>query len=100
MGEASAQPRRDKRLPHDCDLVREHPTAGGATLALSLAEAGPVRAEVYDALGRRVAILADGPLGAGRHDLQVETGALAPGTYAVRVATGGAVLARTFTGAR
>ncbi|WP_412061779.1 heparinase II/III family protein [Rubrivirga sp. IMCC45206] len=42
-----------------------NPSAGAVRLALDLPVAGAVRVAVYDALGRRVATLADGPRPAG-----------------------------------
>ena len=62
-----------------------NPAAGRATVSFGLADAGDVRAEVYDALGRRVAVVADGPYGVGRHDVAFDASALAPGAYVVRV---------------
>ena len=63
---------------------RPNPTAGGAALALDLATPAPVSVGVFDALGRRVAVLADGPLGAGAHSLRLADGVLAAGVYVVR----------------
>jgi len=40
---------------------------------------------VYDALGRRVAVLHNGPLAAGSHDFGVEVSSLAPGLYVVSI---------------
>lgn len=76
---------------------RPNPTAERASLALTLAEAGPVRAEVFDALGRRVALLADEPLAAGRHEIQVDANRLPPGTYVVREVAGGEPMTRRLT---
>ena len=76
---------------------RPNPTAGGTTLTLTLAEAGNVRAEVFDVLGRRVASVWDGPLGIGLHDLAVQRGALSAGTYVVRVTTARTTLTRSLT---
>ena len=73
-------------------LAGAHPFRDAARLVLTLPEAADLRAEAFDALGRRVAVLADGPRGAGVHDLVLPGSALAPGVYVVRVAAGGAVL--------
>lgn len=71
------------------------PTASGVTVPLDLAEAGPVRLDVVDMLGRLVRRLHDGPLDAGRHDLRwdgrdASGGPAAPGVYVVRLQTPGA----------
>ena len=64
-----------------------NPTAGTATLAFTLAEPADVRLTVYDALGRRVAVLAEGPEAAGVHEAALTTG-LPAGTYVVRFTAG------------
>ncbi|MDO7846279.1 CehA/McbA family metallohydrolase [Hymenobacter sp. M29] len=67
--------------------VFPNPTAGTATLSYFLPVASAVRAEVMDALGRRVEVLATGEQQvAGPHTLTVP--ALAPGLYTVRVEYG------------
>jgi hypothetical protein len=65
----------------------------------ALREAGPVRADVYDASGRQVAAVLDGPFTAGTHgarwDGRTASGGRAPaGIYYVRLSLPG------FTGAR
>lgn len=62
-----------------------NPFAGVTQLELTLAQAEHVRVEVYNALGQRVALVADGPLSAGRQLLTLEAAGLAPGAYLVRV---------------
>ena len=44
-----------------------NPSTGPITLAYELTEAASVRLEVFDARGRLVATLADGPAGPGAH---------------------------------
>src|SRR5690606_19709157 len=64
--------------------VAPNPSHGVATVALTLARPGAVSAWVYDVLGRRVTVLHEGPLGAGRHELGFEAGRLPGGVYVVR----------------
>ena len=64
-----------------------NPTAGAATIRFSLGEAADVRLAVYDVLGRQVATLADGLMAAGPHEVRLNTGALASGTYVYRLTT-------------
>ena len=49
--------------------VLPNPSAGviAAAVEVALPEAGPVRVEAFDALGRRLAVVHDGPLEAGVH---------------------------------
>lgn len=59
-----------------------NPFAERTTLTLSLEEPQRVSVEVFNTLGRRVAVLHDGPLGAGtEHRFTLEGGGLASGTY-------------------
>ena len=60
-----------------------NPTAGAATLTYSLAEPSEVTLTLYDALGRRVRTLAEGPQSAGEHEVALGAG-LPAGTYVVR----------------
>ena len=76
--------------------IEPNPTDGRATLHLTLAKAGPVTVEVYDALGRRVsrAELSGTP---GVHAIDLGAERLAPGLYVVRVTAldGGQVVTDT-----
>ena len=60
-----------------------NPFARASTVTLALPAAGDARVAAYDVLGRRVAVLHDGPLAAGRHPMALGDG-LAPGLYLVR----------------
>lgn len=75
--------------------VAPNPASGAATVRFRLAQAGPVRLEVYDALGRRVAVLADGERAAGFHAAPFE--AEAGGVYVVRLEAGGVQASRSVT---
>ena len=66
-----------------------NPSRGTVQVAFTLDAAGAVRLAVYDALGRTVQVLAEGPLPAGPHEAAVAPGALAPGVYLVRLEAGG-----------
>lgn len=64
-----------------------NPTAGASLVRFALGEAGPARLVVYDALGREVAVLADGEHAEGTHLANLDGRALAPGVYLVRLTT-------------
>lgn len=68
-----------------------NPLSCGATLQLEfeLAEAADVRLAVYDLAGRRLALLVDGPLAAGRHTTNWSTVGNAPGLYLLRLEAAG-----------
>lgn len=73
-------------------LAGAHPFRDVARLWLTLPAAAEVRADVFDATGRRVAVLADGLRPAGVHALAFDGTHVAPGVYALRVRAGTAVL--------
>jgi hypothetical protein len=69
-----------------------NPIRERATIRFALQRAGRVTLTVHDALGRRVAVLADGPAGAGGHSIawQRETPEghrAASGIYFLRLVT-------------
>jgi hypothetical protein len=86
-------------LPETLEVqpARPNPARGRAMVRVGVPDPGPVDVAVYDAVGRRVAVLASGERAAGWHDLGVEAGGLAPGVYVVRAVTGDSVATRTLT---
>ncbi len=70
--------------------VAPNPVVGNARVALA-AEAGPARVDLFDALGRRVAVLHDGVLAAGRQSLDLRTADLPAGLYVVRLVQDGRI---------
>ncbi len=66
--------------------VAPNPSGGRVAVRLALpSPASSAHVAVLDALGRRVAVLHEGPLGGGGHALGFDAAALAPGVYVVRV---------------
>ena len=65
------------------------------TVRFAVPEASAVRVGVYDVLGRRVAVLAEGMRGAGWHEVVWEARGLASGLYVVRLEAERHVEART-----
>jgi photosystem II stability/assembly factor-like uncharacterized protein len=65
--------------------IYPNPSSGAPTVALELADAADIRVAVYDILGRRVALLHDGPLHTGEHRFTFDGIDLPSGTYVVRV---------------
>ncbi len=64
--------------------ARPNPATTGTRLAVSVDRTQHVRAELYDALGRNVAVVFDGSV-EREQDLVVDTRSLAPGVYVLRV---------------
>ena len=62
-----------------------NPFRGATRLTLAVPSGQRVEVALYDVLGRRVAVLHDGPLTAGAHQIVVEAQGLPSGVYVVRV---------------
>lgn len=67
------------------------------TLKLDMPEAGEALVEAYDTSGRRVAVLIDGVLEAGRNAVRFDASGLPSGVYIVRAIAGGDRLRRVVT---
>ena len=80
--------------------TRPNPAAGRTRVPFTLDRPADVRLAVYDALGREVALVAERAYGAGAHAEVLDTAALAPGTYVVRLVAGPDVVLRTIAVAR
>ncbi|MDT0630311.1 T9SS type A sorting domain-containing protein [Rubrivirga sp. S365] len=65
-----------------------NPTSGRALIAFGAAEAGDAQVAVYDVLGRRVAVLASGPVERGRHEVAFDASGVPSGVYVVRATVG------------
>ncbi|MEM1042683.1 MAG: T9SS type A sorting domain-containing protein [Bacteroidota bacterium] len=61
-----------------------NPVTGKATVALTLPTAAEVSVTVFDVLGRRVSVLADGRLETGQHRMDFDASVLPSGVYLVR----------------
>jgi len=77
-----------------------NPSSGAAAFAIYLDAPSAVRLSVHDVLGREVAVLADGPLGAGVHTARVRAGALPAGVYVARLRTPAGTSSQPLTVAR
>jgi hypothetical protein len=79
--EDGAPPRTDPSLT----AAHPNPFAASTSFALTVPESGRTRVEVFDVLGRRVAVLHDGPLAAGpEHRFTFHAADLPSGLYVVR----------------
>ena len=75
-----------------------NPARGHVEAVLTVASAQDVRAEVFDVLGRRVAVVFEGAVAAGAPQaVRFDAGALPAGLYVLRVRAAGASLTRPFT---
>lgn len=99
-GAATSNESGDATLPSRTQL---HPNAPNPfnpstrirfTIAAAQA-ATPVRLEVFDLLGRKVAVLVDGNLAAGTHQVEFDAGNLSSGVYLYRLQTADGVQTRS-----
>ena len=72
-----------------------NPSTERAWISIDLDRAEPVRIALFDAAGRREAILHDGVMGPGRQSLRWEDGAASPGIHFLRIETPRRVWARS-----
>ena len=79
--------------------VFPNPAVGQATAAFSLAKAASVQLRMFDVLGREV-LRADGAFGPGEQQIDLDTSALTPGLYVVRLDADGQAATARFTVAR
>ncbi len=86
-------------LPGLVRLAQNYPNPFNPATAITyeLASPGPVRLEVFDAIGRSVAVLADGVQPAGRHSVHFDASGLPSGLYVYRLQAGGAPLTKKMT---
>ncbi|HLA63483.1 MAG TPA: T9SS type A sorting domain-containing protein, partial [Rhodothermales bacterium] len=77
--------------------VAPNPSAGGVSVGYALDAPGPVTLEVLDLLGRRVAVLHEGPAAAGTHRARWEPNGSPAGVYVVRLSGGGEQAVRRVT---
>ncbi|MDX1421010.1 MAG: T9SS type A sorting domain-containing protein [Rubricoccaceae bacterium] len=80
--------------------ARPNPASGRTALAFELPETRVVHLAVYDVLGREVAVLAEGPMAAGRHEAAFDVADLPAGVYLVRLTAGSEVVSQRVTRAR
>lgn len=73
------------------------PSSTAATVRYQLPASADVRIVVFDVLGREVAVLDDGPRGAGEHEAQLATVGLPSGLYVVRLTTDTSTRTRRLT---
>ena len=80
--------------------VRPNPARARVEVAVSLAEAGPARVVVLDALGREVAVVLGGEATAGERVVVLDTSQWPAGVYVVRASAGASVASARLVVAR
>ncbi|MEL6769729.1 MAG: PA domain-containing protein [Bacteroidota bacterium] len=77
--------------------VYPNPVATTAIVGFTLPTSEQARVEVYDLLGRRVAVVAEGVRPAGTHTVTLDATGLPSGVYVVRLSTASVALAERVT---
>ena len=98
-----SEPVSDAAAPGDAALALRaapNPSSGATELSFALGAPAAVRLAVYDALGREVAVLVEGPLGAGAHAARLEARGLPAGVYLARLTAGARTATQTLTRTR
>jgi len=80
----------DSKLPHRAFLRHNYPNPfnSATTIEYGLPEAGQVRIDIYDLLGRKVETLVDEEMRAGRHRVVWDASGYSSGVYFYRIETG------------
>src|SRR5690606_42006168 len=84
-------------VPAGLLAVSPIPSGGRTTVGFALEASSSVRLSVLDALGREVALLAEGRVGAGEHAYAFEGHDLPAGLYLARLEVGGRVATHRFS---
>lgn len=84
-------------LPTELELDQNYPNPFNPSTVISyqLPESSSVLLEVYDILGKRIAILVDDQVAAGRHTVTFDAGMLSSGLYVYRLIAGQEVKSKT-----
>ncbi len=77
--------------------VGPNPVRSASRVTYGVGQPADVRVSVFDALGREVAVLAQGPRGAGVHAATLDGSALTAGVYIVRAVVGAEARTATVT---
>ena len=85
-----------QEIPTDFGLSQNYPNPFNpkTVIRYQVAEAGPVRLDVFDVLGRTVTVLVDDVRAAGTHTATLDARHLPSGLYLYRLQAGSTVLAR------
>ena len=74
-----------------------NPASTSAEIGFTLGKASDVQVEVFNALGQRVAVVANETMAAGERSVTLNTSGLAPGVYVYRLSAGDYVATRRMT---
>jgi trimeric autotransporter adhesin len=76
--------------------IYPNPASNSSTISVGLAKAGNMRIEIFNALGIRVVLLADGNYQTGQQDFTLDAAKLLSGIYFLRLTNDGVVTSENF----
>jgi hypothetical protein len=87
----------DGSVPTEYVLDQNYPNPFNpvTNIAFEVPRQSEVRIAVFDVTGRQVAVLVDGAVAAGRHEMSFDAAGLSSGTYLIRMDTPQGRLTRT-----
>jgi hypothetical protein len=90
---------QERALPRKATLDQNYPNPFNPVtmFRFGLPDRGQVRLEVFDILGRRVAVLVDAEMAPGNHQIRFDASGLSSGVYLYRLNAAGALLTRKMT---
>ena len=93
---AVSVPSKEPQIPSEFGLEQNFPNPFNPSTVIRgrWPVASDVKLVVYDMLGREVAVLANGPYPAGRHEFTFDAAGLASGVYYCRLSAGSSVTSR------
>ncbi len=99
IGEITSADREESDLPVRFDLAQNYPNPFNPTTTIryDLPVSSDVKLEVYDIIGRRVAVLVNDQVQAGRYTVQFDASGFASGVYFYRLQAGSFVQTRKLT---
>jgi trimeric autotransporter adhesin len=84
-------------LPDVASLsIFPNPASASSTISVGLAKAGNIRIEIFNALGSRVALLADGTYQTGQQEFTMDASKMLSGIYFLRLTNDGVVTSENF----
>jgi type IX secretion system substrate protein len=73
------------------ESIYPNPVINAATVDISLAQSGPIKLELFNSIGERVSLLADGPFAQGKQSFSLNSKGLPDGLYFLRLTVGGVI---------
>lgn len=86
----------DEIVPNEFNLSQNYPNPFNPTTVInfSLPKESKIKIVLFDVMGRKISVLADGSFIAGNHSLKIDGSNLTAGTYFYQLVTGSQTLTK------